>query len=120
MEDACGAGPSGYPGRGVGRGHRRLREARVPGNTRRRTRRRSDPQRPRPVRRWRLLELVAFIDPADEQDNVWGWRPFLQTGGCLIDYCATSGDLAADVQRLTEAGLAWMGRTEAGGGFLTV
>jgi Glyoxalase-like domain len=29
------------------------------------------------------LEIVAFIDPADEQDNVWGWRPFLQTGGGL-------------------------------------
>jgi hypothetical protein len=30
------------------------------------------------------LELVTFIDPADEQDNVWGWRPFLETGGGLI------------------------------------
>ena len=48
------------------------------------------------------LELVAFIDSADEQDNVWGWRPFLETGGSLIDYCATSDDLVADVQRLTK------------------
>jgi hypothetical protein len=48
------------------------------------------------------LELVAFIDPADEQDNVWGWRPFLETGGGLIDYCATPDDLA-DMQRLTKA-----------------
>jgi hypothetical protein len=30
------------------------------------------------------LELVAFMDPVVEQDNVWGWRPFLQTGGGLI------------------------------------
>jgi hypothetical protein len=49
------------------------------------------------------LELVAFIDPADEQENVWGWRPFLETGGGLIDYCATSDDLAAEVRRLTKA-----------------
>jgi len=33
------------------------------------------------------LELVAFVDPDDEQDNVWGWRPFLETGGGLVDYC---------------------------------
>ena len=50
------------------------------------------------------LELVAFIDPADEQDNVWGWRAFLQTSGGLIDYCATSDDLAADVRRLRGGG----------------
>ncbi len=51
------------------------------------------------------LELVAFIDPAGERDNVWGWRPFREAGGGLVDYCATSDDLAADARRLEEAGL---------------
>ncbi len=32
------------------------------------------------------LELVAFIDPAGGRDNVWGWRPFLEIGGGLVDY----------------------------------
>ena len=50
------------------------------------------------------LELVAFVDPDDERDNVWGWRPFLETGGGLVDYCAASDDLAADALRLVEAG----------------
>jgi hypothetical protein len=27
------------------------------------------------------LELVAFLDPEDTRDNVWGWRPFLYRGG---------------------------------------
>ena len=42
------------------------------------------------------LELVSFVDPADTRGNVWGWRPFLEKGGGLIDYCAASDDLAAD------------------------
>ncbi len=50
------------------------------------------------------LELVAFVDPTDERDNVWGWRPFLGTGGGLVDYCATSDDLVADARRFAEAG----------------
>ncbi len=50
------------------------------------------------------LELVAFVDPDDEQDNVWGWRPFLETGGGLVDYCVSSDDLTADARRLVEAG----------------
>jgi hypothetical protein len=50
------------------------------------------------------LELAAFVDSTDEQDNVWGWRPFLKTGGGLVDYCVTSDNLASDVQRLTKAG----------------
>ncbi len=41
------------------------------------------------------LELVSFVDPADTRDNVWGWRPFIEKGGGLIDYCAASDDLAA-------------------------
>ena len=45
------------------------------------------------------LELVSFSDPEDPQDNVWGWRRFYPREG-LIDYCATSDDLDADVNRL--------------------
>jgi hypothetical protein len=48
------------------------------------------------------LELVAFVDPEYTRDNVWGWRRFLSTGGGLIDYCAASDDLRADVRRLRE------------------
>jgi Glyoxalase-like domain len=60
------------------------------------------------------LELVAFIDPDDERDNVWGWRPFLGTGGGLVDYCAASDDLPADARRLVEAGFGLDG-PDAGG-----
>ena len=35
---------------------------------------------------------------------MWGWRPFLETGGGLVDYCVSSDDLAADARRLAEAG----------------
>ena len=48
------------------------------------------------------LELVAFVDPEDSRDNVWGWRQVLSSGGGLIDYCAASDDLTADVGRLGE------------------
>ena len=27
------------------------------------------------------LELVAFVDPEDSRDNVWGWRRFFSSGG---------------------------------------
>ena len=57
-----------------------------------------------PFRDGSYLELVAFVDPEDTRDNVWGWRPFLSSGGGLIDYCAASGDLHADARRLEEVG----------------
>jgi hypothetical protein len=60
------------------------------------------------------LELVAFIDPDDERDNVWGWRQFLRTGGGLVDYCAASDDLTADARRLVEEGFGLDG-PDAGG-----
>ena len=60
------------------------------------------------------LELVAFVDPSDERDNVWGWRPFLGTGGGLVDYCLSSGDLAADARRLVEVGFELDGPNEGG------
>jgi len=60
------------------------------------------------------LELVAFVDPEDPRDNVWGWRRFLSSGGGLIDYCAASDDLAADVGRLGERDLDVDGPTEGG------
>jgi Glyoxalase-like domain len=60
------------------------------------------------------LELVTFVNPDDERDNVWGWRQFLRTGGGLVDYCAASNDLPADTQRLVEAGFGLDG-PDAGG-----
>ena len=60
------------------------------------------------------LELVAFVDPEDPRDNVWGWRAFLPFGGGLIDYCAASDDLEADVRRLEEGGLGVDGPTDGG------
>jgi hypothetical protein len=48
------------------------------------------------------LEMVAFVDPEDSRDNVWGWRLFLSSGGGLVDYCAASDDLAADLRSLGE------------------
>ncbi len=60
------------------------------------------------------LELVAFLDPDDPQDNVWGWRPFLSTGGGLIDYCAASDDLRVDVRRLEDPGFDVESPTGAG------
>ena len=60
------------------------------------------------------LELVAFVDPDDARDNVWGWRPFLQKGGGLVDYCASSDDLAADVQRLADRDFGVSGPDEGG------
>ena len=60
------------------------------------------------------LELVAFLDPEDTRDNVWGWRRFLASGGGLIDYCAASDDLAAEVKRLRERDFNVDGPTEGG------
>ena len=60
------------------------------------------------------MELVAFVDPEDLRDNVWGWRPFLSSGGGLIDYCAASDDLEADVRRLGEAGFVVDGPADGG------
>ena len=60
------------------------------------------------------LELVAFVDQEDPRDNVWGWRRFLSSGGGLIDYCAASDDLAADVGRLGEWDFGVDGPTDGG------
>ena len=60
------------------------------------------------------LELVAFVDPEDSRDNVWGWRRFLSSGGGLIDYCVASDDLAADVSRLGERDFAVDGPADGG------
>ena len=60
------------------------------------------------------LELVAFIDPADGRDNVWGWRPFLETRGGLVDYCVASDDLVTDARCLEEAGFGVEGLDEGG------
>jgi len=60
------------------------------------------------------LELVAFVDQEDPRDNVWGWRRFLSSGGGLIDYCAASDDLAADVGRLGEGDFGVDGPTDGG------
>jgi hypothetical protein len=50
------------------------------------------------------LELVAFVDPEDGRDNVWGWRRFLPREG-LVDYCAASGGLREEIGRLKGLGL---------------
>jgi catechol 2,3-dioxygenase-like lactoylglutathione lyase family enzyme len=60
------------------------------------------------------LELVAFVDPEDPRDNVWGWRAFLSSGGGLIDYCAASDDLGSDTRRLEESGIGVDGPTDGG------
>lgn len=51
------------------------------------------------------LELITFVDSDDTRENTWSWRQYLQQGGGLIDYCAASDDLAADVAALRAAGL---------------
>jgi hypothetical protein len=67
-----------------------------------------------PFRDGSYLELVAFLDPDDPRDNVWGWRPFFSSGGGLIDYCAASDDLRADVRRLEELGFGVNGPADGG------
>ena len=57
-----------------------------------------------PFRDGTYLELVAFIDPGDDRDNVWGWRGFLPREG-LVDYCAASDGLRDDLRRLRGIGL---------------
>lgn len=59
------------------------------------------------------LELVAFVDPEDGRDNVWGWREFLPGEG-LIDYCAASDGLQRDVERLRGLGFEVDGPHEGG------
>jgi catechol 2,3-dioxygenase-like lactoylglutathione lyase family enzyme len=60
------------------------------------------------------LELVSFVAPMDSRDNVWGWRPFLSSGGGLIDYCVASDDLLADKHRLEDLGFDVNGPTDGG------
>jgi hypothetical protein len=67
-----------------------------------------------PFRDGSYLELVAFLNPDDPRDNVWGWRPFLSSGGGLIDYCAASDDLTAEVRRLEDLGFDVEGPTDGG------
>src|SRR3712207_5990352 len=66
-----------------------------------------------PFRDGSYLELVAFSDPEDPADNVWGWRAFLPSGG-LIDYCAASGDLEAEARKLEGRGFGVDGPTDGG------
>ncbi len=67
-----------------------------------------------PFRDGSYLELVAFLNPEDPRENVWGWRTFLPSGGGLIDYCAASDDLGADIRGLEERGLGVEGPTDGG------
>lgn len=60
------------------------------------------------------LELVAFLDPEDPWDNVWGWRALLPSGGGLVDYCAASDDLRADARSLQERGFEVDGPNDGG------
>lgn len=60
------------------------------------------------------LELVAFVDPGDPRDNVWGWRRFVATGGGLVDYCAATDDVEGEVRRLRERGFEVAGPDEGG------
>ncbi|HKH12145.1 MAG TPA: VOC family protein [Rubrobacter sp.] len=57
-----------------------------------------------PFRDGTYLELVAFVDPEDGRDNVWGWRGFMPREG-LVDYCATSDGLLEEIGRLRRLGL---------------
>jgi catechol 2,3-dioxygenase-like lactoylglutathione lyase family enzyme len=56
-----------------------------------------------PLRDGAYLELVVFVDPESDRDNVWGWRGFLPDEG-LVDYCASSEDLWGDIERLRGLG----------------
>ena len=60
------------------------------------------------------LELVAFLDPEDPRDNVWGWRSLAGSGAGLIDYCLASDDLERDAENLREQGLSVAGPDEGG------
>ena len=56
-----------------------------------------------PLRDGAYLELVAFTEPEDGRDNVWGWRGLLPGEG-LVDYCAASEDLREEAERLRGLG----------------
>jgi hypothetical protein len=56
-----------------------------------------------PFRDGTYLELIAFSHPENDRDNVWAWRGFLPRGG-LVDYCAASGSLRTDAERLRRLG----------------
>jgi catechol 2,3-dioxygenase-like lactoylglutathione lyase family enzyme len=56
-----------------------------------------------PLRDGAYLELVAFTEPEDGRDNVWGWRRFLPHEG-LVDYCAASEGSRGDIERLRGLG----------------
>ncbi len=60
------------------------------------------------------LELVAFLDPKDPRDNIWGWRSLAGSGVGLIDYCLASDDLERDVENFREQGLSVAGPDEGG------
>lgn len=51
------------------------------------------------------IELIAFVDPADTRDNVWGWRKHMRHNGGLIDYCMAADNLAASVTTFRTNGL---------------
>jgi hypothetical protein len=68
-----------------------------------------------PFRDGSYLELVAFLDPDDPRDNVWGWRPFLSSGGGLIDYCAACDDLPTDARGSRSVASVWTVPSTAGG-----
>jgi hypothetical protein len=59
------------------------------------------------------FELVAFLDPEDTRDNIWGWRRFLPHEG-LIDYCVASDDLESDASRLESLGFEVDGPDDGG------
>ena len=66
-----------------------------------------------PFRDGTYFELVSFLDPDSDRDNVWGWREFLPAEG-LIDYCAASSGLAEDVGRLRGLGFGVEGPSDGG------
>jgi hypothetical protein len=52
------------------------------------------------------LELIAFVEPHDVRDNVWGWRSYVSKGGGLIDYCIATDDITAATKAFRAQGLA--------------
>lgn len=69
-----------------------------------------------PFRDGSYLELVAFTDPDDPRDNVWGWRPFVARDrpGGLIDYCAATDDVETTARGLRERGFDVIGPDDGG------
>jgi Glyoxalase-like domain len=67
-----------------------------------------------PFRDGSYLELASFLDPSETRENVWGWRRFVATGGGLIDHCAASDDLLAEVRRLGDEGFEVEGPDDGG------